>query len=145
VALASFDDQLLRFGGFGDVLWSSGLGIILRPRPIRSMFMPSIITFYACYLHYLCIPVLIFTTMNTILCCHKTVLILAGVVSSILSFFINYATQCMYLCDFVYEFMLCVNHVILFFACVQWKRKYHPKFSRMQCKLQRSSIIFGSV
>jgi hypothetical protein len=58
VALASFDDQLLRFSGLGFVLWR---------RTIRSMFMPSMVMFYICYLHYLCIPVMIFTMMNTIL------------------------------------------------------------------------------
>jgi hypothetical protein len=36
---------------------------------------------YACYLHYLCIPVMIFTTMDMILCCHKTVPNSRGAVS----------------------------------------------------------------
>jgi hypothetical protein len=112
-------------------------GSSLQRRTIRSMFMPSMIKFYVCYLHYLCIPMMIFTMMNTILCCHKTVPRYRGVlVEPILGFFINYATRCMYLYDLVYEFILCMNHVILFFACVQWKQKYHPNFSRMQWKLQ---------
>jgi hypothetical protein len=77
------------------------------------------IMFYACYLHYLCIPVIIFTMMNMILCCHKIVPNCRGLlVEPILDFFINYATRYMYLCDFVYKFMLYVNHVITFFACV---------------------------
>jgi hypothetical protein len=39
--------------------------------------------------------------------------------------------------------MLYVNHVIHFFACVQWKQKYHPKFVNIQWKLPQSVIIFG--
>jgi hypothetical protein len=27
---------------------------------------------------------------------------------------------------------------------MQWKRKCHPKFAHMQCKLSRSAIIIGS-
>jgi hypothetical protein len=43
----------------------------------------------------------------------------AGVLSwTDIRFFINYATQCKYLCDVVQEFMLCVTHVIQFFARV---------------------------
>jgi hypothetical protein len=106
VALASFNDQLLWSGGFGAVLWSSGLGIVLRRRTIWSMFMRSMIMFYAYYLHYLCIPVMIFTTMNTILCCHKTVPNSRGAVSwTDIRFFINYATRCnvfMRLCIRIY-------------------------------------------
>jgi hypothetical protein len=41
--------------------------------------------------------------------------------------------------------MLCVTHVIPFFARVQWKGIYNPKFSHMQWKLPRFVIIFGSV
>jgi hypothetical protein len=37
VALTFFDDQLLRSGGLGGVLWSSGLRIVLRRPTIRSM------------------------------------------------------------------------------------------------------------
>jgi hypothetical protein len=40
--------------------------------------------------------------------------------------------------------MLCVTHDIQFLARVQWKGKYNPKFARMQWKLPRFSIIFGS-
>jgi hypothetical protein len=41
--------------------------------------------------------------------------------------------------------MLYVTHVIQFFARVNWKGKYNPKFARMQWKLPRFAIIFGSV
>jgi hypothetical protein len=41
--------------------------------------------------------------------------------------------------------MLYVTHVIQFFALVNWKRKYNPKFTCMQWKLTRFAIIFGSV
>jgi hypothetical protein len=44
--------------------------------------MPLMIMFYALYLHYLCIPVMMFTTMNTIFTSGiKLSLIPAGVVS----------------------------------------------------------------
>jgi hypothetical protein len=143
VALASFDDQLLRSGGFGSVLWSSGLEIVLRRRTIRSMFMSSMIMFYACYLHYLRIPVIIFTTMNTILCWHKTVPNSRGMlVQPILGFLsIMLHSVCIYATLYM---NLCLAWTMSsFFACVQWKWKYHPKFSRMKWKHQRSAIIFG--
>jgi hypothetical protein len=41
--------------------------------------------------------------------------------------------------------MLYVTHVIQFFARVNRKGKYNPKFVRMQWKLPRFAIIFGSV
>jgi hypothetical protein len=40
--------------------------------------------------------------------------------------------------------MLFVTHVIQIFARVEWKGKHNPKFSRMQWKLIRYAIIFGS-
>jgi hypothetical protein len=51
------------------------------------MFMPLVIMFYACYLHYLYISVMIFTTMNTILCCNKMSLIPAGLLVELISDF----------------------------------------------------------
>jgi hypothetical protein len=129
VALASFDHQLLRSGGFGGVLLSSGLEIVLRRRTIRFMFIPSMIMFNACYLYYLCISVMIFTMMNTILCCHKIVPNFRGAISwTDVSFFNNYAIRCMYLCDFVYEFMLCMNCAILFFCMRAVETKISSKF-----------------
>jgi hypothetical protein len=80
-------------------------------------FMPATYTIYAftCYLHYLCIPVMILWRWIRFYVAIKLSLIPAWAVSwTDISFFINYAIQCIYLCDFVYEFMLCVNHVILF-------------------------------
>jgi hypothetical protein len=66
----------------------------------------------------------------------KFSLIPTGVLSwTDIRFFINYATRCKYLCDIVLEFMLYVTHIIHFFACVQCKGKYNPKFARMQWKL----------
>jgi hypothetical protein len=38
-----------------------------------------------------------------------------------------------------------VTHVIQFFARMNWKEKYNPKFARMQWKLLRFAIFFGSV
>jgi hypothetical protein len=32
-----------------------------------------------------------------------------------------------------------------FFARMQWKHKYHLKFSHVQCKLVQSTIIIGSI
>jgi hypothetical protein len=46
------NDHLWSDGLWG-VLWSSSLEIILLRRTIWSMFMPSMIMFYAYYLHYL--------------------------------------------------------------------------------------------
>jgi hypothetical protein len=41
--------------------------------------------------------------------------------------------------------MLYVTHVIHYFARMNWKGKYNPKFERMQWKLPQFAIIFGSV
>jgi hypothetical protein len=130
VAMVSFDDQLLWSGGFGGVLWSSGLGIVLRRRIILSMFMPSMIMFYACYLHYLCIPKMIFTTMNTILCCHKTVPNSRGAVSwTDISFF--------QFCYTLYVFMrLCIGIYALREPC-------HPIFCTRAVKIKIPSKIFA--
>jgi hypothetical protein len=41
--------------------------------------------------------------------------------------------------------MLYVTHVIQYFGRMNGKGKYNPKFVRMQWKLSRFAIIFGSV
>jgi hypothetical protein len=89
--------------------------------------------FYACYLHYLCIPVMIFTMMNTIFTSAiKLFLILAVVlVEPILGFFYQ-------LCYTMYVFMRpCIRiyalcDIILFFCMRVVETKISSKFARMQ-------------
>jgi hypothetical protein len=100
--VSSSNDHVQPDGLWG-VHWSVGLRIVLRWWTIQSMYMSSMIKFYAYYLHYLCIVVMIFPMMNTIFTSAiKPSLIPVSVVSwTDIRSFINYATCCMYLCDFV--------------------------------------------